>query len=163
MNAASPSLRRLQVAASVQQTTRFSQMPKLTVVHESMEFPVVFSGENYTIEAKLLRYLINKESLGLGNVDNTSDLDKPISTAVQDALDELFGRLQDKANTADLNALSARVGVAERKIADLELFANSGIIPADRVSGLNPVIDARIDLKIDGIVAPTVFAGPNDW
>lgn len=30
---------------------------------------------------------LNKADVGLGNVDNTSDLDKPISNAVQDALD----------------------------------------------------------------------------
>lgn len=33
--------------------------------------------------------LLTKQSLGLSNVDNTSDLDKPISTAVQAALDAL--------------------------------------------------------------------------
>lgn len=31
---------------------------------------------------------IDKEAVGLGNVDNTSDLDKPISTAAQQALDD---------------------------------------------------------------------------
>lgn len=31
---------------------------------------------------------LNKSSVGLGNVDNTSDLDKPISTLTQEALDE---------------------------------------------------------------------------
>ena len=36
-----------------------------------------------------------KGEVGLGNVDNTSDLDKPVSTAVQSALDS-------KANSADL-------------------------------------------------------------
>jgi hypothetical protein len=35
---------------------------------------------------------VSANDIGLGNVDNTSDLDKPISTATQDALD-------DKANT----------------------------------------------------------------
>ena len=30
--------------------------------------------------------LMNKEAVGLGNVDNTSDLNKPISTATQNAL-----------------------------------------------------------------------------
>ena len=38
---------------------------------------------------------VTKAQVGLGNVDNTSDLDKPISTATQTALD-------DKANSADL-------------------------------------------------------------
>ena len=32
--------------------------------------------------------LMNKEAVGLGNVDNTSDLNKPISTATQLALDK---------------------------------------------------------------------------
>lgn len=34
---------------------------------------------------------VTKEQVGLGNVDNTSDMDKPISTAVQAALNEKFG------------------------------------------------------------------------
>ena len=37
---------------------------------------------------------VTKSQLGLGNVDNTADIDKPISTAVQKALDEK----EDKAN-----------------------------------------------------------------
>ena len=32
---------------------------------------------------------VTKDQVGLGNVDNTSDLDKPISNATQDAIDEL--------------------------------------------------------------------------
>ena len=38
---------------------------------------------------------VTKESIGLGNVDNTSDLNKPISTATQTALNA-------KANTTDV-------------------------------------------------------------
>lgn len=34
---------------------------------------------------------VTKESIGLGNVDNTSDLDKPVSSATQSALDEKEG------------------------------------------------------------------------
>lgn len=47
---------------------------------------------------------ITKEQVGLGNVDNTSDLNKPISAAVQAALDELsiqignVGVLLDEVN-----------------------------------------------------------------
>lgn len=41
---------------------------------------------------------VDKNSVGLGNVDNTSDLDKPISTATQTALD-------DKADKLDLQKL----------------------------------------------------------
>lgn len=44
---------------------------------------------------------ITKANIGLGNVDNTSDANKPISTATQTALNL-------KANTADLGALATK-------------------------------------------------------
>lgn len=44
---------------------------------------------------------ITKANVGLGNVDNTSDANKPISTATQTALNL-------KANTADLGALATK-------------------------------------------------------
>jgi hypothetical protein len=37
--------------------------------------------------------VLDKNDIGLGNVDNTSDLDKPISNATQDALDDLDDRI----------------------------------------------------------------------
>lgn len=40
------------------------------------------------IENKNNPHNVTKEQIGLGNVDNTSDLDKPISTATQEALDK---------------------------------------------------------------------------
>lgn len=45
---------------------------------------------------------ITKANVGLGNVDNTADADKPISTAVQSALDQKQGTLTfDDVPTAD--------------------------------------------------------------
>ncbi len=38
---------------------------------------------------------VTKQQVGLGNVDNTSDIDKPISTATQTALDEITSSLGD--------------------------------------------------------------------
>lgn len=48
-----------------------------------------------------------KEQVGLGNVDNTSDLSKPVSTATQTALDA-------KADDSDITALQAQVGRLKR-------------------------------------------------
>lgn len=45
---------------------------------------------------------VNKTQVGLGNVDNTSDANKPISTATQNALNSKF-------NASDGNALKQRV------------------------------------------------------
>lgn len=42
---------------------------------------------------------VTKAQVGLGNVDNTSDIDKPISTATQSALDKLDSRLSESITT----------------------------------------------------------------
>ncbi|UJE15691.1 hypothetical protein SEA_LIGMA_36 [Gordonia phage Ligma] len=48
-------------------------------------YPVVVREEIIAVAAGSI--VVTKESIGLGNVDNTSDLNKPISTATQAALD----------------------------------------------------------------------------
>jgi len=52
---------------------------------------------------------INKTSVGLGNVDNTSDADKPISNDTQDALD-LKADLADTANTVAVYSAANELG-----------------------------------------------------
>lgn len=54
---------------------------------------------------------VTKAQLGLGNVDNTADLDKPISTATQSALD-------GKATVSEVQSLDTRVGALEAGKAD---------------------------------------------
>ena len=44
---------------------------------------------------------LDKNSVGLGNVDNTADLDKPISTATQNALDGKVDKEEGKSLVAD--------------------------------------------------------------
>jgi len=70
---------------------------------------------------------ITKAMVGLGNVDNTSDIDKPVSTATKTALDL-------KANTADVNislalkanATDVTAGLATKvdKVTDKDLSTN---------------------------------------
>jgi hypothetical protein len=47
--------------------------------------------------------MVDKIDVGLSNVDNTSDLDKPISTATQSALDEKADSTTVDNHIADLN------------------------------------------------------------
>lgn len=44
---------------------------------------------------------VTKEQLGLGSVDNTADLDKPISTATKVALDAITKQIGDVASVLD--------------------------------------------------------------
>jgi hypothetical protein len=86
---------------------------------------------------------ITKEMVGLTNVDNTSDLDKPISTATQTALDlkantaDVTAALNLKANTADVNtALALKANTADVTTA-LNLKANT----SDVTTGLATKVD----------------------
>ncbi len=64
---------------------------------------------------------LSKTDVGLGNVDNTSDLDKPVSTATQSSLDL-------KANTSDLGTASGEdVGTGAGNVVQLD---GSGRLPS---------------------------------
>lgn len=58
---------------------------------------------------------LDKADVGLGNVDNTSDLDKPISTATQEALDNL-----ESKHDGDIARLDAKDVDLQNQINDLE-------------------------------------------
>ena len=51
---------------------------------------------------------VTKDQVGLGNVDNTADIDKPVSTATQKELDKLDAKI-DKINTDQGSDLSAHL------------------------------------------------------
>lgn len=64
----------------------------------TVNMPVLLKYNNagYTL-------LLDKKSIGLENVDNTSDLNKPISTATQNALNQKLNVPQLVPNNANLN------------------------------------------------------------
>ena len=57
------------------------------------------SGAVDSVNGQTGTVVLDKSDVGLSNVDNTSDLDKPISTATQNALN-------DKVDSADLNTIN---------------------------------------------------------
>lgn len=59
-----------------------------TAAADDMQLYVVYNGHDYRILLSTLLALVTKVKLGLGNVDNTSDADKPVSNAVQTELDK---------------------------------------------------------------------------
>lgn len=75
-------------------------------------YPTPESGWTVSVKATNITYryngsewidiytLINKSQLGLENVDNTSDLDKPISTATQAAIDSINENKLGKSENA---------------------------------------------------------------
>lgn len=66
---------------------------------------IMINGSAQTATNKTVNLLLTKENVGLGNVDNTSDLDKPVSTATQTALNSK----QDTIQIAELPTLTVDI------------------------------------------------------
>ena len=64
------------------------EIAKLLTVEQDAQKNTIIS-----VAGKQGDVLLDKEDVGLGAVDNTSDADKPVSTAVADALNELLGEV----------------------------------------------------------------------
>lgn len=81
------------------------------------------------IENKENPHNVTKEQLNLGNVDNTADKDKPVSAAVQQALDKKQDVIEDissirsqvatnKASLETLNGDETTVGSVKKQVSD---------------------------------------------
>ena len=62
------------------------QLTALDQALDSDQFYVVRGGNDYRVSLGILLSLVNKALIGLENVDNTSDAEKPLSSAVATAL-----------------------------------------------------------------------------
>ena len=70
-------------------------------------------GAVNSVNGKTGDVVLTKTDLGLGNVDNTSDMNKPVSTATQEAL-------ETKANTSDLDPINNELEDVTRRVEKLE-------------------------------------------
>src|SRR6056300_1447885 len=77
------------IPANDQSATSLGNLDDVSLGQLSAREALIYDGDNWVNDN------VTKADVGLGNVDNTSDADKPVSTATQTALDA-------KANTADV-------------------------------------------------------------
>ena len=94
-----------------------------------------------------------KADLGLGNVDNTSDLNKPISTATQAAFDALTKAdvgLSNVDNTSDLNKpiSTATQAALDEKISFIQNNERSGFTIPSNYTAIAGKIDLILNQKI---------------
>lgn len=78
---------------------------------------------------------VTKAQVGLGNVDNTSDANKPVSTATQTALDgkvPTTRKVNGKALSADITLSNTDVGAAASSHAHSTTDITSGTLPLAR-------------------------------
>lgn len=86
-------------------------------------------AEVYNLEYYRNKFSINKSQAGLGNVDNTSDMNKPVSTAQQTAIDnkldkDIFSTYPTRPNNPPIlqNATSYEIGFASNKVFLMTLY-----------------------------------------
>lgn len=94
---------------------------------------IAAQGGVTSVNGKTGAVTLTKADVGLGNVDNTSDLNKPISTKTQAALDK-------KANTADLGTLAFKNSLTKSDI---------GLGNVDNTSDLNKPISTATQTALN--------------
>lgn len=103
------------------------QLNALTAAPELAEVYVVYNRQDYRMTLATLVSLVTKSSLGLDRVNNTADLDKPVSSATQSALNlkansnavptieafnQLANSLQNYISLSQLNAAIDQITTA---------------------------------------------------
>ncbi len=123
-------------------------------------------SEVVSVNTKVGVVVLDKTDIGLGNVDNTSDADKPISSATQDALDLKYdasnpaGYITLGEVPADLvTSVNGQVGDVVLDKGDVGLDQVDNTSDADKPIS-NDTQDA-LDLKVD--LAGDTLTGTLDW
>lgn len=132
--------------------------PPLLEPRALAEIYVVFENRDYRMSLETLLKLITKAKIGLGNVDDTSDATKPLSTAAVAALNEKA----DKITTATLEALESVIASLENYVQVDTLHESIAAVLATMEPGLSvdevndliaqavtPLNDALIQLRGD--------------
>ena len=93
---------------------------------------------------------LDKNAVGLSNVDNTSDLNKPISTATQTALSL-------KANAADLTSVAYSGSYFDLGDIPTTFAPSTHSHPISQVTGLQTALDGKISLTSLSATSPLSY------
>ena len=114
---------------------KISQLTEVATLTGEEDVPVASQGHTLKFKLKRIAELVSKEDLGLGNVDNTSDLGKPISTAVASALN-------GKAAASHKHTIDNINGLADALDDKAEVTHSHAILD---VSGLSEALLGKAD------------------
>lgn len=111
-------------------------------------------------ENKIVNLLVDKTEVGLPNVDNTADLDKPVSTATALELNKKFDKQQNIVNFGKILYIKndgtigfkqENVAINDEAFVDVTLNTTTGILTFTRLNGQTTTIDFPLEeLVSDG-------------
>ncbi len=154
--------------ATTLQDRKISQQPEISAVGGQELIPIVFQGNSYFVRPDTLLDAMNKARIGLGNVENLTPAQMPISIAVAAELDNkaafehshvltefpwLEIILNDKVPTGAHQALSNIVSnmltsmqAMSQQLADKSEIGHNHTVAniTDFVSAVNALIDAKL-------------------
>lgn len=124
---------------------RISELDVLEVATGNEYIPVAINGNNFKISISFLKSIVTALDIGLGNVDNTSDLNKPLSDATIEALNSkvelqaVLDLLVQKANTLHQHSIGDVAGLVDALNA---LATKQHSHSVDEIGSLNSIIDS---------------------
>lgn len=121
-------------------SAKISQFDRLFNLTGDEEFLIAYSGSNWKVAARDVIRLVDKTLLGLDQVDNTPDISKPVSNAVQSALGQKAA-LAHGHELGDINGLPTALAQINSGIQGLNLGLStkadaSHLHSMDAVTGL---------------------------
>lgn len=96
---------------------KLTDLQLLSVANDNMVVYVAYQGGDYALPLGIIKQLITlptRDSLGISNVDNTSDLDKPISRDVAQALARTLKDDSSIAMSQITNLVQTLAGFADK-------------------------------------------------
>ena len=108
---------------------------------------ILLNNEEQEIVDKVVNLIIDKTTVGLSNVDNTSDLNKPISTQTQTALDGLNQTVTNNFNNlnSSIENETERATLAETEISTkLQQEMNTRVQEHTEIQGKISAINSKI-------------------
>lgn len=127
----------------------------LTQAKALAEVYVVWDGQDYRMSLETLVSLVTKVSLGLGNVNNTPDLEKPVSQAMAAALLGKANKDEVVSNEAFLQFQESLSNFVTQEQLNTAINDVKAII--DQIAGLDPaVVQTMINSALDPIKASLI-------
>jgi hypothetical protein len=130
---------------------KISQLTTIVTVDNNNDvFPIV---DTSAVETKKITPAALKTALALNNVDNTSDADKPVSSATQTALDAKQATLVSGTNIKTIN------GTSVLGSGDITISGSGGVTTLDGLSGAITLVEgANVTITDNGTNQITIAA-----